>query len=882
MLDTSKLLPNSNSSERQADANATLVKVTKKTVSLTKFFKDRNKKKKNEIRKEQIEDVKEEREEEEKRLEKPSKNEEKKKVKVGSVKKLGILGWFKNFIGTTILGFFAVRLIEHLPKLRGIATALAAAAEFAIDIGGKFLNGLTTFIDIGYKAYDFTIGALDDIGGDKFVNIFNGLIDKISFAIDAIIIATLISGKGGIGQLFKRKPPKTPKPRPRLKKLPPTKPAPSVPKSPAAPSRKVIKAPIKTKPPKVKSPTVAKTPAKTIQKPKVKVKSKAPLDIRKAARLKKIKPSKTPVGAVTGARTGAGTGAGTGAINPKRPFGDLVSRVSDAKNLAKSTASQMQDLSKTLDSTIEETAKNFKKINNVSDDLIKANPDILRQTAEEVISNSKTDPVARQAASNILGGGKAADAFDELVGKPDPAQAKRAANFRLKADLAKEGISMNTAYDDLARAVKNVDKELKSKPVIDKIKGFNVKTIAKSLKSAGPTIVVDLALNYAAEKLILEPLEYQQLEGRRKKIDKFVRKNGLQVAIDKAVTDYEKENEKKPISWWQNALTLGFGGIFDERDENLLKLYTHDLQYLRKLEEDPELLKSVKTGDPEPTKPGLFGNLMSGIGSIFVPAAKATTLDESVPPPPRTSTDGQPYKPEKEDKVDKKVPVGIKNKKPVSPSKGSELAGELGRWLNSKQLRWGSGVTEHPEHGGVTDVHTDDSLHYKEQGYRAIDIGGWGPKRYKQEGQTGVDDQTKILAGIAEWNKMKGVSPIELIHEGNDYAGHNDHVHVAYKKGGLIPRNTRAFLHKDEIVIDKDSSDPARNLLLAINEAKGKEGIMRAISDYAPYDDNSSDTIIINRNNIIAPPPAQSQSGPSVVMVKSGFSDPFEHLDFSG
>ena len=353
----------------------------------------------------------------------------------------------------------------------------------------------------------------------------------------------------------------------------------------------------------------------------------------------------------------------------------------------------------------------------------------------------------------------------------------------------------------------------------------------------------------------------------------------MQASIDKAVTDYEKENKKKPISWWQNALTLGFGGIFDKRDENLLKLYTHDLQYLRKLEEDPELLKSVKAGDPEP---GLFGNLMSGIGSIFVPAAKATTLDESVPPPPRTSTDGQPYKPEKEDKVDKKVPVGITNKKPVSQSKGSELAGELGRWLNSKQLRWGSGVTEHPEHGGVNDVHTAGSYHYKEQGYRAIDIGGWGPKRYKKEGQTGVDDQTKILAGIAEWNKMKGVSPIELIHEGNDYAGHNDHVHVAYKKGGLIPRDTRAFLHKDEIVIDKDSSDPARNLLLAINEAKGKVGIMRAISDYAPYDDSSSDTIIINRNNIIAPPPAQPQSGPSVVVVKSGFSDPFEHLDFSG
>ena len=66
-------------------------------------------------------------------------------------------------------------------------------------------------------------GALDDMDEDKFVNTFNGLIDKISFAIDAIIIATLISSKGGIGQLFKRKPPKTTS-KPRLKKLPPVKP----------------------------------------------------------------------------------------------------------------------------------------------------------------------------------------------------------------------------------------------------------------------------------------------------------------------------------------------------------------------------------------------------------------------------------------------------------------------------------------------------------------------------------------------------------------------------------------------------------------------------------------------------------------------------------
>ena len=83
-------------------------------------------------------------------------------------------------------------------------------------------------------------------------------------------------------------------------------------------------------------------------------------------------------------------------------------------------------------------------------------------------------------------------------------------------------------------------------------------------------------------------------------------------------------------------------------------------------------------------------------------------------------------------------------------------------------------------------VHSAGSYHYKEQGYRAIDIGGWGPNRYKREGMTGTDDQTKIIAGISEWNKMKGVTPIEFIHEGNDPTYHNDHVHIAYEGGGYV------------------------------------------------------------------------------------------------
>ena len=169
--------------------------------------------------------------------------------------------------------------------------------------------------------------------------------------------------------------------------------------------------------------------------------------------------------------------------------------------------------------------------------------------------------------------------------------------------------------------------------------------------------------------------------------------------------------------------------------------------------------------------------------------------------------------------------------------------------MNTKGLRWGSGVTEHPEHGGVKPVHSAGSYHYKEQGYRAIDIGGWGPNRYKREGMTGTDDQTKIIAGISEWNKMKGVTPIEFIHEGNDPTYHNDHVHIAYEGGGYV----------------------------------GGKYNMKSIERRASYE--GGEQMI----NIPIPMPQQSTTAPQPELIPSGsgsfsadFKDDFEFLEFQG
>ena len=200
---------------------------------------------------------------------------------------------------------------------------------------------------------------------------------------------------------------------------------------------------------------------------------------------------------------------------------------------------------------------------------------------------------------------------------------------------------------------------------------------------------------------------------------------------------------------------------------------------------------------------------------------------------------------------------------------GSKLAGELGRYLNAKGLRWGSGVTEHPEHGGVKPVHTAGSYHYKEQGYRAIDIGGWGPKRYKREGQSGTDDQTKIIAGIQEWNKMKGVSPIEFIHEGNDPTYHNDHVHVAYHAGKRLNGKERmARILKNEAVLDPDTTKALGPTLLAkLDDASTPEGIQRVlqsavgVSDFASYEQGAAQTIVVPMNQMQAPPQMGRSSG---------------------
>ena len=80
------------------------------------------------------------------------------------------------------------------------------------------------------------------------------------------------------------------------------------------------------------------------------------------------------------------------------------------------------------------------------------------------------------------------------------------------------------------------------------------------------------------------------------------------------------------------------------------------------------------------------------------------------------------------------------------------------------------------------------------------------------------------------------------------------------------------------MVIDIDSAGPAKDLLLAINQASGRDGVMKAIRDYAPYEAIQSRMIPVPVERMVpVPVPMGSSGGGGTVVIGDG-QDPFEGL----
>jgi murein DD-endopeptidase MepM/ murein hydrolase activator NlpD len=107
-------------------------------------------------------------------------------------KRLGFLDTLKTFIVNLLLGFIALRLLKYLPQLIQFATTALKVGNFILDIGGKILNGLVTFVDYGYKAYDHARKIVGKVGGEKAVANLDKATDETTKVMNQLFIAAML------------------------------------------------------------------------------------------------------------------------------------------------------------------------------------------------------------------------------------------------------------------------------------------------------------------------------------------------------------------------------------------------------------------------------------------------------------------------------------------------------------------------------------------------------------------------------------------------------------------------------------------------------------------------------------------------------------------
>lgn len=209
---SSAIVKFSGKTSQTLEGGGVLNDILKKVIQIDKVLKDSLFLSKKENEKKRVVEEKKNFDKRENELEK-NKPKPISSIKLPSPPKMGFLDWIKNFITQTILGFFAVRLIDFLPQLSKILPVVIKIGDFFIDVGGKMLDSLVTFVDWGYKAIDGTRQFVKQLGGEGLAKNFDKFADVIDNVIELAIIsalATADSGGGGdladlSGDFFKRR-----------------------------------------------------------------------------------------------------------------------------------------------------------------------------------------------------------------------------------------------------------------------------------------------------------------------------------------------------------------------------------------------------------------------------------------------------------------------------------------------------------------------------------------------------------------------------------------------------------------------------------------------------------------------------------------------------
>jgi hypothetical protein len=807
-------------------------------------------------------------------------NVESGKVKMPSAPRMGILDFIKNFIGNVLLGYFAVRLIKHLPKIMPIVKFLGNATDFIINTGGELLNGLITFAQKGQEAHDKTRGFIKNLGGENFAKGFDkfiGAIDTALFlttALAASLAIDAVSGDGdpGIMDMFGKKGA--------------AKAAGSAAKAAGSAAKGaglgagavagvVAGAGLLASALGEGAFQLRKIATKPIQ------------DAKKAFDNERNPLMKIGRGALLGGMyTLLGPLSAVGVLldivgAPFRyaiellrfPFLSEEDKVKQAGNLAKFDARIREDFRKALNMvTLGFAFKEKGSFGNIYGN---------KGAQKEMMGKMQGGGIARGGRSRgrvkrTLSKGK----YKRVLAPQKPS----------KTELKTEAFIKNK---NLKESTEELDKTKYFGPIL----AISSKIMNKEEPTHRDYQNVGLGINL----LIAKGIQDGQLKGGI--VAKFAG-GGL---VDPDVLSAAETGGD--ISNW---VAKTFRGAIETGAQRTMRLMK-EMREMEKRKKEKDEGAGGATGDFTPgSVPGgqltmeqLVG-LAKGAGFptneavIMAAIAKGESGGNSnaknFKPPDKSyglwqinmignlgPARMQEFGLQREDQLfdpvtNAKAAYAIRKSQGLSawtiykngayknhlsaaeaaknapslrtsPSfgsmelgkgygtEGSKIAGELGRFMKKKGVVPGS-IHRHPEHPpySLSSGHSRNSLHY--QG-RAIDLGAY------------ANEQGPVLAAVAEFNKLKGVKPVQLYHGGND-PDHADHVHVAYALGGRVPKLTFAMIGEKgpEFVFDANTTAGldklAPQLLEKLNFASTKPQLASILQSYAPYDASaSSQTIVV-------------------------------------
>lgn len=209
-INPAKFLPSSSSAlavrsiqnKSNVASENNLVVIRTRVIEVKKLIQNHTLLKRKEDDTKRIKDEGQSNEKKELELEKKPDSKEGGKFKVPSLPKLGFLDRIKNFFINVLLGYIAVRLVPYVDKLPAIVGGIATGIDFATDVFIKMFDGLTTFVQKGYEAYDFTKKQLKAFGGDNAVKLFDGFNNALEGVVTAALAASFalanVSDRGGL------------------------------------------------------------------------------------------------------------------------------------------------------------------------------------------------------------------------------------------------------------------------------------------------------------------------------------------------------------------------------------------------------------------------------------------------------------------------------------------------------------------------------------------------------------------------------------------------------------------------------------------------------------------------------------------------------------